>query len=262
MSLTTSLCPTTSCEYEKLCMHVVGGVVESFKWGGYEFILRMLNIVSSGNRNAAQHDSLRRPASKFHRTNTFPKHRLNIPNTIVSESPGPPSGGFHTPQGPDSAPCLNDSRFEVFYTPPSKVADSFVTPIKASSPEEVFQTPEACFDDVFDKNFNQLQKSASSGVVERFCHSSSSNNFQFPQHFEVFFSKSEHVIPKRSPQPPRSERILSNVISAFLTPHMSRKPIGAQSTPLSELHDETRAVSMGNLKWATGEGSQLAVFGR
>lgn len=212
--------------------------------------------------------------SKFHRTYTFPKHRLNIPNTIVSESPGPPSGGFYTPQGPDSAP-VNGSPFEVFYTPPSKTLDSFVTPSKTSSPEEVFQTPEACFDDIFDKNFNQLQKSASSGVVERFCHSSS-GNFQFPQHFDkqrhcqnrfivrdVFLSKSERVIPKRSPQPPRSERILSNVISAFLTPHMSRKDIGAQSTPLSDLQDDTiRAVSMGDLKWGPGEGSQMAVYGR
>lgn len=208
--------------------------------------------------------------SKFHRTYTFPKHRLNIPNTIVSESPAPPSGDFYTPQGSG----VNGSSFEVFYTPNSKN----VSPNKTSSPDEVFQTPEACFDDIFDKNFNQLQKSASSGVVvERFC-TTGTNSFPFPKralHFDgkrhskhffdndAFLSKSERVIPTQSP---RSERILSDVISAFLTPHMSRKDIGAQSTPLSDLHqfyrDETRAVSMGDLKWGPGEGSQLVVFGR
>lgn len=140
-----------------------------------------------------QHESLRRPASKFHRTYTFPKHRLNIPTTIPCESPGPPSvdtsmsDEFHTPQcgtsTPGSAPAINGET-EVFFTPQG----NFLTPKKYSSTnviynnqksnqsntsndrDEVFKTPDECFStntDIFDKNFNALQKSASSSVVER-----------------------------------------------------------------------------------------------
>ncbi|KAL1506234.1 hypothetical protein ABEB36_005631 [Hypothenemus hampei] len=231
-------------------------------------------------RNASQHDSLRRPVSQLHRTYTFPKHRLNIPTTIISESPGPPSAfnlnnseGFHTPRGPDSAPVMS-GEFEAFYTPQSELSTPETFPRQSKNHEsvnhnvsdEVFKTPDGCFGtNVFDKNFNSLQKSASSGIVERmqnwptkngipkakedvdvkgkvsyFDRNSDStgnnNNYYIVKSsFEgVLRSKSDFTIPKLSPNPPRSERTLSSMIAAFWTPRLPRKStIGAQSTPIS-----------------------------
>ncbi|XP_066252820.1 uncharacterized protein [Euwallacea similis] len=243
-------------------------------------------------RNMSQHESLRRPVSKFPRTYTFPKHGLNIPTTIPSESPGPPSlnnsEGFHTPQGSDSTPVANG---EVFYTPQSE----FTTPQKSGNYtkqyqqqrsdtsaelDEVFKTPEGSFNsntNIFDKNFNALQKSASSSVVERFHepkviktslhferHSKSvhNNNYTLKPPVEgVLRSKSDFIIPKLSPVAPRGEHALSNVIAAFLTPRLPRKEIGAQSTPVSDpfSRGESRAASMGNLKF--GNDGHLAIYG-
>ncbi|XP_019763948.2 protein FAM102A isoform X2 [Dendroctonus ponderosae] len=267
-------------------------------------------------RAALQHESLRRPVSKFHRTYTYPKHRLNIPTTILSESPGPPSlsnsDGFHTPQGemsaPDPAPAINGyfDAFErrsdaVFSTPPriyssSKSVDLSVPrrfiqqQSNASSDlDEVFATPEASFNaNVFDRNFNALQKSASSSVVERrnlpeppaqnanqearrkisyFDRNSKNSHALRPPVEGVLRSKSDFTIPKLSPVQPRSERTLTNMIAAFLTPRLPRKNIEAQSTPInpnivpfpaSLARDESRAASMGNLKF---DDALLAVHG-
>ncbi|XP_050293145.1 uncharacterized protein LOC126733787 isoform X2 [Anthonomus grandis grandis] len=279
-------------------------------------------------RNALQHESLRRPVSKFQRTYTFPKHRLNIPTTIPSESPGPQNGElndsevFHTPQSSISTLSHTNGETETFYTPQSE----FITPKKyvnnktselapslkyqkqksvQSSASEDYKTPDDYFgSNVFDKNFNALQKSASSSVVETirnnqsnennflrgkndnfnevdgfvkpsliFRHSENCNNNNYnlkPPQEGVLRSKSDFIIPKKSPEPRRNDRTWSK-IAAFLTPRMHRKDILAQSTPvrgpdsglIPPFSDplstkDTRAVSMGNLK--LGNDGQLAVY--
>lgn len=269
-------------------------------------------VISSGHRTALQHESLRRPVSKFHRTYTYPKHRLNIPTTILSESPGPPSlsnsDGFHTPQGemsaPDPAPVINgyfdafeQRSGEVFDTPPRIYSSSKSVDLSvprryvhqqsnaSSDQDEVFATPETSFNaNVFDRNFNALQKSASSSVVERcklpeppaqnptqkmsyFTRNSENSHALWLPVEGVLRSKSDFTIPKLSPVQPRSERTLTNMIAAFLTPRLPRKNIEAQSTPInpnlvpfpaSLSRDESRAASMGNLKF---DDALLAVHG-
>ncbi|CAH1134971.1 unnamed protein product [Ceutorhynchus assimilis] len=222
-------------------------------------------------RNALQHDSLRRPIStKFHRTYTFPKHRLNIPTTIHSESPilSPNNNNSEAFYTPESAPILNGNS-EVFFTPES----DFLTPQKQDL-DEVFETPNGCYTktNIFDKNFNALQKSASSSVVERIktdfnlrqrkTSEEPKNTTLKPPVEGVLRSKSDFIIPKLSPLPPRSERTISNIIASFITPRLPRKGIAAQSTPnpLSR-QDSSRAVSMGNLKLGN-EGNSVAICSR
>lgn len=255
-------------------------------------------------RNAFQHQSLRRPSSKFQRTYTLPKHRIYIPNTILSESFGSRALDtstpevFHTPQGSMggaddiSTSPLASQQPEVFLTPQ---CDKFSTPPKyttqksepngtLSDVEDVFGTPDESFTvktDVFSRNFNALQKSASSSVVERIRNdlpgqgpvfvANTINGGQKPSSWPPYcerksdsglrYSKSDFQIPKISPNPPRKERSISNILASFLTPRLPRKGgANTQSTPISNglslfpptntllSNQESRAVSMGNLK--------------
>ncbi|XP_076258421.1 uncharacterized protein LOC143195290 [Rhynchophorus ferrugineus] len=262
-------------------------------------------------RNAFQHQSLRRPSSKFQRTYTLPKHRLYIPTTILSESFGPSALNtstpevFHTPQGSlggseDATPTapLANGLCDGFHTPicdddtPKKVKElGNDLEVGGDLTDDVFCTPEGSFStktDVFSRNFNALQKSASNSmvewikkveVVENDTKKSSnvelevvevnvrSKAYTYEKNRNVKslapsglrYSKSDFQIPKVSPEETRKDRSFSQIISSFLTPRMSRKN-AAHSTPIKDgfglttpptftlSNQESRAVSMGNLR--------------
>ncbi|XP_060526209.1 uncharacterized protein LOC132701918 isoform X2 [Cylas formicarius] len=206
---------------------------------------------SAGHIRASQHYSLRKPTSKFLRTYTYPKHRVNIPTTIVAESsPGIPDV-FLTPQScPPTPPDFSLANGETFHTPRGEF---FTT---KGADDELFETP-----DCFGKHFHAaLQKSASAVGMGVDDDDPNPND-------GVVRSKSEFVIPRVSPTPPHDHRssfssriFKSNSVFSFLTPRPYRKHAPDQATrarrhtppsPSSSLPfapPEARATSLSSLR--------------
>nr|CAI5851051.1 unnamed protein product [Callosobruchus analis] len=214
------------------------------------------------------------PAGTFFRTNTYPK-KINIPNTIPSNQEV-----FSTPEclftsTPTKKPLVED---EVSYYSTPKGFFSQNSTGNSSGTEE-YKTPETsgtigAKTDVFSQNFNELQKSSSTSVMERIkndmlnadliasqrksdtmcqnnnkptMHNGGSlknleneNNIRNNPHKAVLRSKSEFQIPKVPPLPPEkslTNRLFnSNSLISFLTPRLKRKNLkGGRHSPPSLL---------------------------
>ncbi|XP_018578626.1 uncharacterized protein LOC108916712 isoform X2 [Anoplophora glabripennis] len=202
------------------------------------------------------------------RTHTYPK-KINIPNTIHASHS---EDVYSTPVGViTSTPIkavvnnfIENESVSTYSTP--KGYQTQVSYVSNSSAEE-YKTPETTFinakTDIFSQNFNELQKSSSTSVVERIKTNmltidevehrksdTTNNNSHFIdnrlslEEMEknkrnsvegVLRSKSEFEIP-RMPNPPieksfASKFFKSDSLFSFLTPRPKRKSLSEQASP-------------------------------
>ncbi|KAJ8971920.1 hypothetical protein NQ317_008704 [Molorchus minor] len=193
---------------------------------------------------------------KFFRTHTYPK-KINIPNTIPSSN----SEVYSTPSGVISSTpkkSVNNVNGNISNYSTPKGYQSQTSYVSNSSAEE-YKTPECSFinskTDIFSQNFNELQKSSSTSVVERIKsnmltidevdHRKSDSSYDKQKQMEnrlslvevaknrrnggVLRSKSEFEIPRLPIQPAEksfaNKFFKSDSLFSFLTPRPKRKSV-------------------------------------